>query len=142
MMAVYLNPCLLIDGDAREAITFYEQALQAKVIRVQTFGEAPPDPDDPVPDDVKDRIMYASLKVGETDLVLSDTFPGMPYQRGNQVNIAIVTDSIDSSKRFMDALAEGGYVNMLLEETFWSPAYGQVTDKFGVGWQINTDLKA
>jgi PhnB protein len=142
MMAVYLNPCLLIDGDAREAIAFYEQALQAKVIRVQTFGEAPPDPDDPVPDDVKDRIMYASLKVGETDLVLSDTFPGMPYQRGNQVNIAIVTDSIDSSKRFMDALAEGGYVNMLLEETFWSPAYGQVTDKFGVGWQINTDLKA
>jgi PhnB protein len=32
-------------------------------------------------------------------------------------------------------------VNMPLQETFFSPAYGIVTDKFGVTFQINTEGK-
>ncbi len=141
-MAVRMNPYLVMNGNAKEAIAFYEKALDAKVMGVQTFGEAPADPNYPMPDGVKDRIMHALLKVGETDLMFSDTFPGMPYQTGNNVSIAIVSDGVDTSKQIFDALAEGGQVNMPLQETFWSPAYGQVTDKFGVAWQITTEVKA
>lgn len=141
-MAVRMNPYLVMDGNAKEAIAFYEKALEAKVIGIQTFGEMPADPNHPMPDGVKDRIMHALLKVGETDLMFSDTFPGMPYQTGNHVNIAIVTNDADKSKQIFDALAKGGQVNMPLQETFWSPAYGQVTDKFGVAWQITTEVKA
>ncbi len=141
-MAMRMNPYLVMNGNAREAIAFYENALGAKVIGVQTFGEMPADPNHPLPDGVKDRIMHALLKVGETDLMFSDTFPGMPYQTGNHVNIAIVTGDAGKSRQVLDALAEGGRVDMPLQETFWSPAYGQVTDKFGVVWQINTEVKA
>lgn len=141
-MAVRMNPYLVMDGNAREAIAFYEKALDAKVMGVQTFGEMPADPNHPMPDGVKDRILHALLKVGETDLMFSDTFPGMPYQTGNHVNIAIVTDAADNSRQIFDALAEGGRVTMPMQETFWSPAYGQVTDKFGVVWQITTEGKA
>lgn len=140
-MAVRMNPYLVLDGNAREAIAFYEQALRAQVVGVQTFGEMPPDPNHPIPDGVKDRILHAMLKVGETDLMFSDTFPGMPYQTGNHVTIAIVTDNVTTSKELFDALAEGGQVSMPMQETFWSPAYGQLTDKFGVGWQVTTEVK-
>lgn len=140
-MAVRMNPYLVMNGNGREAVAFYEKALGAKAVGVQTFGEMPPDPNHPIPENVKDRILHALLKVEETDLMLSDTFPGMPYQTGNHVTIAIVTDDAGRAKRIFDALADLGQVKMPLQETFWSPAYGQVTDKFGVTWQISTEVK-
>jgi PhnB protein len=44
-----MNPYLVMNGDAKEAIAFYEQALDAKVMNVQTFGEMPTDPNYPMP---------------------------------------------------------------------------------------------
>jgi PhnB protein len=38
--------------------------------------------------------------------------------------------------RTFDALAEGGQVQMPLGKTFWSPCFGMVTDRFGVGWMV------
>ncbi len=140
-MSVRLNPYLVMNGNGKEAVAFYAKALQATVITVSTFGEMPADPNHPMPDEVKDRVMHALLKVGETDLMFSDTFPGMPYQTGNNVNVTFVTDSADRAKEVFDALAEGGQVTMPLQQTFWSPAYGQVVDKFGVPWQISTENK-
>lgn len=140
MVAVRMNAYLVMNGNAREAIDFYAKALDAQVITVNTFGEQPPDPNFTMPDEVKDLIMHGLLKVGETDLMLSDTYPGMPYQTGNHITIALISDNADRSRRFFDALAEGGEVGMPLQETFWSPAYGQVTDRFGVSWQITTEV--
>jgi PhnB protein len=141
-MAVRMNPYLVMDGNAREAVAFYAKALEAKIISVQTFGEMPADPSHPLPDGVQDRILHALLKVGESELMFSDTFPGMPYQTGNHVTIALTTDEAEKAKQIFDALAEGGQVTMPLQATFWSPAYGQVTDKFGVGWQVTTEVNA
>jgi PhnB protein len=141
MMMMRVNPYLVMDGNAKEAIAFYETALAAKIISVQTYGEMAP-PDHPMPDDAKDRIAHALLKVGESDLMFSDTYPGTPYQTGNHVQVTIVTNHADRSKQTFDALAEGGRVTMPLMETSWSPAFGQVTDKFGVAWSISTEVKA
>jgi PhnB protein len=140
-MSVRMNPYLVLDGNAKEAIAFYKKALDAEVITVQTFGEMPADPNHPLPDGVKDRVMHALLKVGETDLMFSDTFPGMAHQIGNHVTIAIVIDDAVKSKQIFDALAEGGRIDMPLQETFWSPLYGQVVDKYSVAWQVSTEVK-
>ena len=35
-----------------------------------------------------------------------------------------------------DALTAGGTVQMPLTRTFWSPCFGMVTDRFGVGWMV------
>ncbi|ALS25866.1 glyoxalase/bleomycin resistance protein/dihydroxybiphenyl dioxygenase [Paenibacillus sp. 32O-W] len=48
------------------------------------------------------------------------------------------TALMDGEKIF-EALREGGQVGMPLQETFWSPAYGIVTDKFGVTFHITTE---
>lgn len=109
------------------------------MLRVQTFGEMPPQPDQPpVPEDVKNRVLNTHLRVGGTDLMLSDTFPGQPYQLGSQVTIAIFVDGVEKAHEVFGKLQAGGEVLMPLQETFWSPAYGQVADRFGVTWQLST----
>jgi Uncharacterized protein conserved in bacteria len=138
-LTLRLNPYLVLDGNAREAIRFYEKALDAQVIGIQTFGEMPENPEFPLPAEAKDRIAHALLKVGETDLMFSDTFPGQPLQKGNHVTICITTNDTLKSKKIFEALQEGGQVGMPLQETFWSPAYGIVTDKFGVTFHITTE---
>ncbi|MEH7362309.1 VOC family protein [Priestia megaterium] len=137
-MVLGIYPYLVMNGNGQEAVKFYEKALDAKVIGVQTFGEMPGNSEFPTPIEAIDRVMNAHLKVGDNDLMLSDTFPGQPYQIGSQVTVAIAIDSIEKSNEVFEKLKEGGQVGMPLQETFWSPSYGQVTDKFGVTWQIST----
>ena len=62
--------------------------------------------------------MNAHLKVGDNDLMLSDTFPGQPYQIGSQITVAITIDSVEKSKEVFEKLKEGGQVGMPLQETF------------------------
>lgn len=140
-MALRMNPYLVMGGNGKEAVAFYQKALGAELLGLMTFGEAPSDPSHPVPDEAKDRVMHAHLKVGQTDLMLSDTFPGQPLQSGNQVNVTIVTDDADQARQIFDALAEGGTIRMPFQQTFWSPGYGALADKFGVEWQVSTETK-
>lgn len=123
----------------RKLSNFTKKHWMPKFSFLQTFGEMPENPEFPLPADAKDRVAHAMLKVGETDLMLSDTFPGQPHQQGNQVTICISTNDMEKSKQIYEALQQDGQVNMPLQETFFSPAYGIVTDKFGVTFQIYTE---
>jgi PhnB protein len=136
-MAISLNVYLVTDGNGREAVDFYKKAFGAEVLALQTFGDGPSNPDHPVPPEAKDRIMHASLQIGSSVLMLSDTFPGMPHIVGNHVNVTVNTDTPEEAKEIFNQLQDGGEVKMPIQETFWSPAYGMVTDKFGVHFQIS-----
>ncbi|TDL82391.1 VOC family protein [Peribacillus frigoritolerans] len=136
-MITSVNPYIVTNGNGQEAVKFYVDALNAELVSIQTFGDMPEDPNHPVPADAKDRVMNAQFKAGDTLMMLSDTFPGMPYTLGSQVSIAIHIDSADEAKHVFEKLSAGGNVTMPLQETFWSPAYGQVKDKYGVEWQVS-----
>ena len=135
-MALRMNPYIITNGNGMEAIEFYKEALGAQVLFVQKFEEMP---GYDIPEAAKGRVSHALLKAGETELMISDTFPGSPYQIGNQVAVCIMTDDAAEARRIFDALQSGGRVDMPLQETFWSPAYGIVTDKFGVSFNISTE---
>ncbi|MEM5003372.1 VOC family protein, partial [Priestia megaterium] len=121
-MVLGIYPYLVMNGNGQEAVKFYEKTLDAKVIGVKTFGEMPGNPEFPTPIEAIDRVMNAHLQIGENDLMLSDTFPGQPYQIGSQVTVAITIDSVEKSKEVFEKLKEGGQVGMPLQETFWSPS--------------------
>lgn len=140
-MIVGIHPYLVCNGNGQEAVKFYEDALDAKVVALQTFGDMPENPEYPTPPEAKDRVLNAHLKIGNSDLMLSDTFPGQPYPIGSQVTIAIMINNVDKTKEVFEKLQAGGKVLMPLQETFWSPAYGQVTDKFHMTWQVSTEVK-
>jgi PhnB protein len=135
MISISLNPYLIFDGNTREAVHFYEKALGGKVMGIMTFGDMPADPDHPLTDDMKDRVMHAHLKVGDTDLMFSDTFAGMPYQPGDTIQIALHPKEEARAREIFADLEEGGQVIMPLQKTDWSPLYWQ--DRFGVTFQVN-----
>jgi PhnB protein len=140
-MILGMHPYLVFNGDGQEAVKFYERALNAKVLSVQTFGEMPGNSQSHLPEEAKDLVLNAHLKVGNIDLMLSDTFPGQTYQLGSQVTVALLINDPEESREIFGKLADGGQVGMELQKTFWSPLYGQVTDKFGVTWQVSTETE-
>src|SRR3954453_10413782 len=106
MMSISLNPYLIFDGTTREVVHFYEKVLGGKVMGIMTFGDMPADPNYPLTDDMKDRVMHAHLKVGEADLMFSDTYEGMPYQPGNTIQMAIHPKEEDRAREIFAALEE------------------------------------
>lgn len=137
-MTLQVTPFIMLDGNAKEAIQFYERSLDAKVIFMQTFGEGPENPEHPLPEEAKERLAHSVLKIGDADLFVSDTFPGQTNQIGNRVQVCITTPNIEKSNQFFEALKQGGQVIVPLQKVHFSPAYGMLTDKFGVTFQIFT----
>ncbi|MEH7884331.1 VOC family protein [Bacillus sp. JJ1609] len=138
-MVTGIVPYLVTNGNGQEAVKFYQHALGAEVINLSTFGDMPEDPNYPIAPEMKNLVMNAQLKVGNALLMLSDNMPGHPYQLGNQVTVALLISNKEKANEIFEKLQDGGKVTMPIQETFWSPAYGQVTDKFGIDWQVSTD---
>ncbi|MEK3721259.1 VOC family protein [Paenibacillus sp. FSL H8-0034] len=137
-MTLQVIPYIMLDGQAGEAIDFYVQALDAKVLFKQTIGEGPENPEFPLTIEEKQRVAHSVLQVGTTEMYVADLDRGQSYQSGNQVTICITADVREQAKPIYDALLQDGQVIMPLQETYFSPAYGMVTDKFGVTFQIFT----
>lgn len=139
-MTVKLTPYITLEGRTKEAIQFYEKAIGAEVISIFTYGEMPDMPNT-FTDDLKDLVAHAKLKVGETELMFSDAPYGSPIENGKRVTICITTNDVEKSKRIYEALRQGGQVNMPFKEEPFSPGFGDVTDKFGVTFQIYTEIE-
>lgn len=138
-MTIKLTPYLNMEGNAREAIRFYEQALDAEVLSIITYGDMPEMPNTHT-DALNQLVAHAKLRVGAAELMFSDSPIGTSIPKGKQVTICISTNSVETSKRFFEALEQEGQVNMPFEEAPFSPGFGDVTDKFGVTFQIYTEV--
>src|SRR5690606_7250074 len=131
-----LIPYLMMNGDAKDAIEYSEQVLGAKVAFKQTFGDVPDNPAMPTMQELKDRVMHAMVKIGDSDLMFSDTFPDQPTKSGDQVTICVAVDDAEQAKQMFEDLKQEGQEVMPMQETFFSPAYGIVTDTFGVPFPV------
>lgn len=68
-----MEPYLHFNGQAEEALGFYERALGAKVEMKMRFSESPdPHPDGRLPAGFENKIMHASLLIGDARVMLSD----------------------------------------------------------------------
>lgn len=139
-MTVKLTPCINLEGRAKEAIEFYKQAIGAKIVSITTYGEMPEMPNT-FTADLKNLVAHAKLKVGETELMFSDAPGGTRIENGKRVTICITTNEVEKSKRIYEALRQEGQVNMPFKKEPFSPGFGDVTDKFGVTFQVYTELE-
>lgn len=130
---VYMN----FNGNCREALEFYAEVFGTEKPQIMTFGEAPPNPEYPLPEEAKNWVMHARLNIMGSNVMFSDTFPGMPFVVGNNISLTVVSKDMEQIKSIFHKLKEGGKVGMELQETFWSQCYGSLTDKFGVEWQVS-----
>lgn len=130
---VYIN----FNGNCREAVEFYAEVFGTEKPQIMTFGETPPDPNFTLPEEAKNLVMHTRLNISGSNVMFSDTFPGMPFVVGNNISLVVNSKDMDEIKSLFHKLKEGGKVGMELQETFWSKLYGSVTDKFGIEWQFN-----
>ncbi|MEK3935617.1 VOC family protein [Sporosarcina sp. FSL W7-1349] len=136
-----VNVYLIFNGNCREAIEFYADVFGTEEPQIMTFGDSPPNPEYPLPEEAKDLVMHSRLEISGTIVMFSDTFPGTPYTVGDNISLAVVGKDVDELKSAFGKLKEGGTVTMELQETFWSKCYGQVQDKFGILWQFSHDAE-
>jgi PhnB protein len=132
-----LEPYLFFNGRCDEAIDFYKTALGAEVTMLMRMNEAPdPPPPGAIPEGFDDKIMHASLRIGEMNLMVSDGNSNMqPSFKGFCLSLGMF-DVEEAERTYAALLANGGKVTMPLGKTFWSPAFGMVEDQFGVGWMV------
>lgn len=135
MSQTAITPYLFFGGRCEEALEFYRKALGAEVEMVMRFNESPePPPPGMLEEGFETKIMHASFRVQGVPLLASDGCGGGSTFDG--FRLALTTPGEPQAHKAFDALADGGTVQMPLTKTFWSPCYGMVTDRFGVGWMV------
>lgn len=120
-------------GDCREAFRCYAELLGGRVTMF-TYGDTPMAKDVSVA--WREKVVHATLSLDGRELAGSDVAP--PHYRRPQ-GFAVLVDvaGVAAAQRVFDVLAAGGAIAVPMQATFWSPAFGVVTDRFGIPWEIN-----
>lgn len=132
-----IQPYLFYPGNCDEAIAFYGEALGAKEVIKMRFKEAPPDPERPMSPEFAEKIMHATLQIGDAQIMVSDGGCMTQNDKFLGFGVSLTGSDLATAERYFNALAKGGTVTMPFQKTFWSPGFGMLTDKFGVPWMVS-----
>ena len=129
-----ITPFINFSGRCNEAIDFYEKVFNGQDKLIMRYKDAPPNPDFIVPENMKEYVLHAEMTIAGTRVNFSDTQQDVVY--GDIISLAVSFPTIDEVKDTFNKLKEDGEVLMELSPQFYSPMYGWVKDKYGIGWQI------
>lgn len=133
-----IRPYLTYPGTCRDAIELYKKAFHTDVIQVMYFSDLPKNPAWEIPEDYLNRVVQATLKLGDDFIRMSDCGPGQPLQdpESERMSIAVETSAEEVKHAFGVFVKAGSRVTMELASTFYSPCAGDLYDPFGVMWKF------
>jgi len=113
-----------------KAIEFYQKAFGAEVKGVHRTPDG--------------KVMHALLKIGDSQLMVSDEFPEMGAKSpeslgGSAVVLNVYVEDVDAL--FNRAVGAGAKVVMPLMDQFWGDRYGVLSDPFGHQWSLATHVR-
>ena len=124
----------LIVEDAARAIDFYTRAFGAE----EQFRLPVPGPDG------RERVGHAEIRIGDTQLMLSDEWPDMgalgPLKRGGG-SVSFVIYGPDCDAALDRASQAGATMTKPAGDQFWGDRMGTVTDPFGHKWTLGTHIE-
>jgi PhnB protein len=131
-----VQPYLFFDGRCEEALEFYRTALGAEVSFMMRYKESPePPPPGMVPPGSEDKVMHATFRVGDSQVMAADGCGGNQSKfEGFSLSLTVPDEA--AADRAFSVLSKDGKVQMPLTKTFFSPRFGMVADRFGVSWMI------
>jgi len=134
--AMSIHPYLFLEGRAEEAIEYYKKHLGAQVKAMLRIKDAPEPPKDSmVPPGNENKLLHAEFSIGGSLVWASDGFcSGQPKFEGIRLTLTCA-NKVEAERAFA-ALADGGQVHQPLIETYFSPAFGMLADRFGVPWMV------
>jgi PhnB protein len=137
---------LFFNGRCEEAIEFYKKTLGAKVEMLMRFSDSPEQPSEQsstgcAPMGDPNKIMHSSFRIGDTVLMASDGMTEGPTEfKGFSLTLNPTNEA--DARRLFATLSDGGQVHQPLISTFFSPCFGVIADKFGMGWMIVVEQAA
>ncbi len=131
-----LEPYLSFNGQCDDALAFYADALDGEIEFLMRFRESPQPPGPgALPPGFENKVMHASLRIGTSRLLMTDGCSSGPLALEG-VSLLLTAGSEAEAQNWFQALAEGGKIMMPLTSTFWSPCFGMLIDRFGLGWKV------
>lgn len=130
-------PYLQFNGQCAEAFAAYAEILEGHIQEQHRYRGSPMEAQ--VSADRLDQIMHSDLRFDGHVLMGADTGcePGEAAHRGYSLMLSFNT--VQRARAVFDQLEAGGQVIMPFAETFWSPGFGMVCDRFGIRWAIGTN---
>ena len=143
MSTPHIQPYLFFGGRCEEALDFYKSALGAEVQMLMRYSDCPdPMPEGRLPAGYESKVMHASFKVGSSVILASDGCGGDESKGFRAFSLSLALPTEAEADLAFNALAAGGEVTMPLAKTFWSPCFGMLQDKFGMGWMVAVEAQA
>ena len=137
-----LDSYLFFNGNCAEAMRFYERTLGGRLEALMKYGDSP-DPNQCAGiEGAADRVMHASMKLGDRTLMASDVPPGHPLGAASGFSLSLAYPTAAEANRIFDALAAGGQVTMPLQKTFYAETFGMLVDRFGTPWMVGGGYQA
>jgi PhnB protein len=128
-----LAPYLNFDGQCEAAFDFYAKVFNGEVTSKNKYEGAPME----FPEGYENKLMHAEL-VFENNRIHGSDKPGTNIAHNSSMSLSFVEVFVMDD--IFKNLAEGGTIQMPLQDTFWGARFGMLTDKFGIKWQFNCDL--
>jgi PhnB protein len=131
-------PYLFFNGNCTDAVRFYERVLGARTEALIRFA----DMDQQCSSEHGELIAHARLVLeGGGLLYAGDCHPSIPYEGIKAVSLALNYDTVEQAQNVFAALSDGGNVSMPMQGSMWAKAFGMTTDRYGVDWMVNGELK-
>jgi PhnB protein len=131
-----VNPYLSFNGQCEAAFTFYARCLGGQVGEIFRYAGSPMA--DQVPAGWQDKVMHASLTIGQQVLMGGDVAPNR-YEAPKGFSLSIQLKDTAEAERIFHELGNDGQIAMPLEKTFWAERFGMVVDRFGIPWLVNCE---
>lgn len=129
-----IHPYLSFNGNCEAALKFYEKSLGGKTAFMVTYGESPMAAK--VGPEWTKKILHATFMLGDHEFGCADAFPGQ-YEKPQGISVTLDIDTPAEAERVFKALAQGGEIQMEIQETFWAKRFAMCVDQFGIPWMIN-----
>lgn len=133
----YLN----FNGTCEQAFMFYEKVFNTQNIGTYRFGDMPADPDYPMNEEDKKKIMHTAIMINESTMLMgSDCVENFGHKvtNGNSTYIMLDTQTAEEAQALYAALTENAMkMEMELGEQFWAELYASFQDQFGIFWMIH-----
>lgn len=126
---IMASPYLGFRGQAEEALTFYHSVFGGD-LRLSRYG-------DMGITENADRIMHGQLDTGMGWTIMAADDPEGAAPQESRITVCIWGDDEERMTAFFTALAEGGSIEMPLEEQAWGDSFGGLRDRFGIDWGVN-----
>src|SRR6478672_7540879 len=127
-------PYLAFDGNAAEAMSFYNSVFGGELITM-TFGESPMES----PAGIEDKLMHSDLWIDDFRLFACDDPEGTAGSPLGNPSICVVDDDAGKLEKWFNALGEGGEITLPFAEQFWGDTFGQLVDKYNLRWMFNAN---